>query len=420
MNSIDWLIIGGGIHGVHLAARLVGEAKIDSARLKILDPGPRLLHHWRTFSAATGMTHLRSPVVQHLDLEPFSLRRYAGTRRDRAPGVLKGQYDRPSLGIFNAHCDSVIERFGLAGRHLRDQALHIDPSTDGVRVRTCSGESLEAERVLLAIGTSHQPEWPEWAPRNEPRIQHVFDSEQLETKLLGPKLNPTMGPTQGRVQGPAQGPIQDKVKRLLVVGGGISAAQVALRLVAEGHLVDLVSRHPFRVHEFDSSPGWLGPKLMPLFRNERDPDRRRHLIREARHRGSITPELRRSLRFAVTSGKLAAHEGAVSDLQIKEDGLELKLASGRDLHGSRLYLATGFAAYRPGGEMLDQLIEALDLPCAHCGFPIVDPWLRWHPRIHVSGPLAELEIGPVARNIAGARRAGDRLIASIRKQRRVA
>ena len=59
---------------------------------------------------------------------------------------------------------------------------------------------------------------------------------------------------------------------------------------------------------------------------------------------------------------------------------------------------------------MDQLVESAELPCASCGYPIVDRGLRWHPRIYVSGPLAELELGPAARNIAGARRAGDRLV----------
>ena len=64
--------------------------------------------------------------------------------------------------------------------------------------------------------------------------------------------------------------------------------------------------------------------------------------------------------------------------------------------------------------MIDKLIESGSLPCAECGYPIVDTELRWHPRIYVSGPLAELELGPVSRNIAGARRAGDRIIDSVR------
>jgi hypothetical protein len=43
-------------------------------------------------------------------------------------------------------------------------------------------------------------------------------------------------------------------------------------------------------------------------------------------------------------------------------------------------------------------------------YPIVDRALRWHPGIHVTGPLAELEIGPPARNILGARLSAERLL----------
>ena len=61
-----------------------------------------------------------------------------------------------------------------------------------------------------------------------------------------------------------------------------------------------------------------------------------------------------------------------------------------------------------GGAMLDEFIHDHGLPAAPCGYPIVDRCLRWHPRLFVTGALAELEIGPVARNIIGARLAGDR------------
>jgi cation diffusion facilitator CzcD-associated flavoprotein CzcO len=45
--SIEWLIIGGGIHGVHLAARLIGEAGVAPDQLRIVDPADRLLARWR-------------------------------------------------------------------------------------------------------------------------------------------------------------------------------------------------------------------------------------------------------------------------------------------------------------------------------------------------------------------------------------
>ena len=63
----------------------------------------------------------------------------------------------------------------------------------------------------------------------------------------------------------------------------------------------------------------------------------------------------------------------------------------------------------------DQLVESASLPCASCGYPVVDKALRWHPRVYVSGPLAELELGPSSRNISGARRAAERLVAAARE-----
>jgi hypothetical protein len=72
-------------------------------------------------------------------------------------------------------------------------------------------------------------------------------------------------------------------------------------------------------------------------------------------------------------------------------------------------LATGFRPDRPGGPWLSRAIAELGLPCGACGYPIVDRTLCWHPGIYVTGALAELEIGPAARNLIGARLAAERI-----------
>ncbi len=90
----------------------------------------------------------------------------------------------------------------------------------------------------------------------------------------------------------------------------------------------------------------------------------------------------------------------------------MRLNGGTVLEVNRVLLATGFAGHRPGGKFIDQLVASASLPCAKCGYPVVDKALRWHPRVYVSGPLAELELGPSSRNISGARRAADRLVAA--------
>jgi len=389
--ALDWLIIGGGIHGVHIAARLLGESGVAPERLRIVDPGDRLLAHWRSCAATTGMTHLRSSGVHHLDLDPFSLLHFAGKRKKRKrrkTGLFAPPYDRPALALFNAHCDRVVETFGLANLHIQDRATKCSVDCDGVGVLLASGREIAAQHLVLAIGASEQPEWPDWAPRSHARVHHVFE--------------------------PGFDGWPSSSETVVVIGGGISAVQVALRLVEEGHRVHLVSRHALRQHQFDSDPGWLGPKCMKRFHRERDFDRRRTLIAEARHKGSVPPDVRRALRRSIAGGQLLWHEGEVEGFDARRDVLALRLATHSGLEAERVLLATGFASTRPGGSMVDALIASASLPCASCGYPIVDSALRWHPRIHVSGPLAELELGPASRNIAGARLAGTRLVEAAR------
>jgi len=382
VERLDWLIIGGGIHGVHLAARLLGEAGVEADAVRIVDPGQQLLERWRHCTETTGMTHLRSPSVHHLDLNPWSLQLRARQSSDR--DLFAAPNDRPALRFFNDHCDEVIEIFGLADLHVRARAVSCSIQGDGVNVDLSSGEQFVSDKVVLALGASDQPEWPEWAPRNQARVQHVFSK--------GFDSWPTARET------------------VAVVGGGISSAQVALRLIDEGHQVHMVSRHALRQHQFDSDKGWLGPKYMNDFSRERDVDRRRMLITEARHRGSVPPEVNRPLRRAIKSGDLDWHESGVDVLEPHADGIVMGLVTGESIQVDRVLLATGFATLRPGGELVDQLITSESLACAKCGYPVVDQALSWHPRVYVSGPLAELELGPTSRNIHGARRAGDRIV----------
>jgi hypothetical protein len=94
------------------------------------------------------------------------------------------------------------------------------------------------------------------------------------------------------------------------------------------------------------------------------------------------------------------------------------LLSGR--HGQyacrQVILATGFTENRPGNGFINQAIKEFDLKTAACGFPVIGPSLQWHERIFVTGPLSELQIGPSARNIAGARHSGRRITAAFNKE----
>jgi hypothetical protein len=90
--------------------------------------------------------------------------------------------------------------------------------------------------------------------------------------------------------------------------------------------------------------------------------------------------------------------------------LEL-LESEQEILTGSIVLATGFHSTVPGIEWLQSVVHSEGLSCAKCGYPIVSPnTLEWGPNLFVIGALAELEIGPVSRNIAGARRGAERIL----------
>lgn len=405
---LDWLVIGGGPHGVHVAARLIADGGVSHDALRILDDEPRLLARWRRATRNTGMEFLRSPSVHHIGPTSAPLDRFA-----RGPG--KGverpftrPYLRPALALFDSHCDEVIEQCRLESVHVRGRVDRLELGPTGARVGYVdptdgSAREVEARNVILAIGAPHDPAWPEWArravsragPDADARIRHVFD----------PGFELVDDPDDSTV---------------VVVGAGISGAQVALRLARADRRVILIARHGLRVEQFDSDPGWQGPMNMAGFARLDDPDARRARIVSARHRGSMPPDVHEALLRALRDETIELVEGAeVQSACVADGGVQLDL-DGPTIRADRVLLATGFPGIRPGGAWLDEAVDAFELPCAACGYPIVDRDLRWHPHLHVTGALAELELGPVSRNLSGAQRAGDRILAAMQGEEALA
>lgn len=383
---IDWLIVGGGVHGSCIARALLSSRRYAGDRVRLLDPHTEPLHRFLECAAATGMEYMRSPAVHHLDGPPMSLFHFAKTPEGaRYPGF-RGFTSRPSFAMWSAHCRRVLADLRWSDLWLQGEALALGRQPSGYRVETTAG-SIAARRVVLAIGASSQPEWPPWGLPFRPTVRHLFDP--------------------GRVVAPEEG------KDAVLVGGGLSAVQAALRLARDAPgRVTLLSRHPLRIAQYDVEPCWMGPKCMAGFAREADLGRRRETIRAVRHRGSVTPEVARDLQRALRRGELSWVAGEVAHAEKGvPDGLVLTLEDGRSLKADQVILATGFSGARPGRGWLDEAVESLGLPVAACGYPVVSPRLAWCPGIYVTGPLADLEIGPTSRNLQGARLACRRILA---------
>jgi cation diffusion facilitator CzcD-associated flavoprotein CzcO len=386
---LDWLIVGGGVHGTYLSHVLVSRAGVARDRVRVLDPQEHPLETFWRVTGATGMRYLRSPGVHHVDLHPYALRRFAQKGVGKRLARFGYPYDRPGLEFFRAHTEHVVREHGLGSLRQRCRATTITRLGQGYRVETDQG-ALDSRRVVLALGLGEQLCVPSWArPLGiDARIQHIFAATFRREAATG-------------------------ARSVAIVGGGISAAQLACALVAAGTEVTVVARHAPRIHRFDSDPEWLGPKAMSGFSRTRDPRERRRLIATARHRGSMPPEIARDLRRELRCARAKWLEAEPVSADVTPAAVRLRLDRAPHLlEVDRVVLATGFEAHRPGGALLGQdAIDRLGLPCADCGYPLVSPRLEWASGLFVTGPLAELELGPTARNIAGARAAGERLLA---------
>lgn len=91
-------------------------------------------------------------------------------------------------------------------------------------------------QIVLALGQSHQLNLPEWCLKDCSHTSHIF-SDSFSWDLT------------------------KQAKSIAIIGGGISAIQAALYAHSQNIEVHLISRHALRRHQFDSDPGWLGPKI---------------------------------------------------------------------------------------------------------------------------------------------------------------
>lgn len=389
---LQMLIIGGGIHGVHLAHRLLCETALTHDDIRVLDPHAELLHEWQRCTRNCGMRYLRSPSVHHIDIDPFSLDKYAVLPENRRDSNFIPPKDRPSVALFHKHCRMVIDTHRLESIQIQGTAREAMDRSSHVSVVT-AGKTIDARMILLALGMNNQPLWPYWAMRLKELgapVGHVFD--------------PDFGLDAIQNRG-----------TIAVVGSGISGAQLALHL-AEKKLDDilLISKKAISVSDFDFASGWLGPKYLDDF-NRQPLDERRRRIKAARMKDSIPQDTKASIDSAVAEKRISCVVDDITDAKFQAGHL---LLDGR--HGpyacGQVILATGFRETRPGNGFVTQMIKEFHLKTASCGFPAIGPSLQWHKRIFISGPLSELQIGPSARNIAGARHAGRRITAVFNKQ----
>ncbi|MGH7410669.1 MAG: NAD(P)-binding domain-containing protein [Candidatus Methylomirabilis sp.] len=384
-------IVGAGIHACVVAVRLLSEWPSLRGSLRLIDPSGSCLADWSRRTWGQGMATMRSPGAHHLDVAPLSLLQYA--QRHRREDELLSPYHRPSLQLFMDHSRWVIGKFRLEELVTPTMVAAVEPVPDGYRLTCSDGITVCAQSLILAPGMVGQEQYPTWtrplADAHPAVVSHVEHLDIRQEEVLG--------------------------QQVLIVGGGLSAATLAVAAISRGAKVILISRHRLEARLFDADPGWVGPKYLRFFQREPNLEARLRMIQRARGRGSVTPELLKRLRRHQAEGRLQIYEEEEVIEARRDDrggaaAVKFRHAGGEERRVHRAWCCTGC---EPRLDTLHWLGQLSQVP-ARQGRPIVGPTLELHPGCFVTGWLAELQVGPAARNISGARHAAGLIADALR------
>lgn len=394
-RQFEWAIVGGGIHGTYVARELL-DAGVPREDIVILDTYGELLGSFRRKARACGMETLRSNYVQHVGPTPFGLEAFA-EQHDREGELVptRNSQPRPTVDLFLDYADHVIDRFGLTALVREATVTGIDREDSLViQLRGASKtDPIRATRVVLAVGQGDRYRRPEWAVET-PRMEHVWETET---------------PPAATVE-------TDEI--VWVIGGGITAAQVATAIADHVEAVTLCTRHPLEEALREADPLWLNWRHIEREIHSLPPGStaRYERVQTARNESTIPHYLLEELRQRST---LTVCQDEIVNVFQTDDGLLISRDHGTETGVDRIILATGFepVASHP---LVRSVAEALSLRRGDRGLPVLDDeTLAWQTRtgdcsnVFVTGALAAGTVGPFAGNIPGARRAAERLVESV-------
>jgi cation diffusion facilitator CzcD-associated flavoprotein CzcO len=377
------LILGAGPAGLActLALRCHG---LDEG-LRVVDPAGRWMAAWERRFDAQDIQHLRSPAVHHPHPDPFAM------IAEGAHGLLRSGGTRlPTSARFAEFCHQVVSGARLEDAVEPAEATGLSVDAAGrPRVTLSTGRVLRPDRLVLATNARHPVVPPAFAGLTaDPRVRHA---EQAHVD-----------------RAPAGG-------RLLVVGGGLSAAQLAVGAARRGAHVTLLTRRALTVRRFDVHPTWLGPRKRRPFEREPDPAVRRREIDRARGGGSIPARMRREIETCVEAGSLRLLERrGITDATTSAGGVTVGLDGEPARTYDEVWLSTGSSVDVAADPLCAPLVQRRATPVVG-GLPELDADLSWPgTRVHLTGFAAALRLGPTAGNLVGHRRAALRIAAGRR------
>ncbi len=385
-------------------------------RVAVIDPSPQWMAQWRQHFSALGITVLRSPAMAHPDLFDMNALLAFATSQGRSSELVEsgcgdiasliplgqtqvGLWKLPTTSLFLDFCNDMTKR--LPHDYMCDSVVDVSKESDMdefFHVALKSGNFVKSKAVILATGVVGCPS----IPVGLATAPNVISWTQLDT-LLRSKRDPTA----------------NQMTRVLVVGGGLTAVQAALKCcrgtTTSPHLtttkVTLCSRRPLVERHFDLSLDWFdwrsSTKCMADFYGEQDYSQRLTTLRTSRSGGSVPRMYMKMVRHEVKNQRLACVVGDVEYKGLTDNG---SMLVGLDQQGEEtsefdvIVLACGVNPDCTKSTLCQNLLKRWPLEVVG-GYPKISDDLEWTDKLFVVGGLGSLNIGPGAANLAGMRRA---------------
>ncbi len=383
--DVDVAVVGAGPGGLGTVLNLLDADPGLRHGMLVVDPSGSWLHRWRWQMEAMGISHLRSPATHHPHPDPWQFRKWCMSRPSGL--VMRDGYEMPATRAFQDFVDETIVEHDLSEAVTPDHVETVTQKPSGAVVRLANAGPITCRRVVLATASRRKRLGVAFRHFRDRRVVHAEDVDLPSLELSG--------------------------RRVLVIGGALSAAHLVIGANDAGAEVTMAVRDRFRVRKFDVEPGWMGPKYLDGFNAETDRSVRRRIVSSARDGGTLPPWARRELAKLAQRGSLRVIlKAPPTRAWIAENGVRVQLGE-EDLEFDHVWLATGFETDLTEEPTLHDLLQTQDVPI-HQGLPEVDHELRLPGTdIHLVGGLAALELGPAAANLHGLRRAGLRVAHSI-------
>ena len=407
---------------IHRAVRHYHLPSCRGRTVAVVDPAPEercWMEGWKRNFRTLDIRHLRSPAMAHPDMFDQNALLASAERHGRQDELIEsgcgdlrsllplnqtqvGLWKLPSLKLFCDFCDDMTQqlehdyRQGMVTgvtQETHDDGEYdsddddddIDPTKPTFLVSMSDGTTIKAKAVILALGSIGKPIVP---PLLRP-APNLIPWTRLDT------VDTTVS------------------KKILVIGGGLTAVQVAQRLLktSDDTEVTICSRRPLVERHFDIPLEWFDRrttnKCMADFYHWPH-EERLQLCRAERDGGSVPGLYMRDVRRLEEGGRLCRITGAAeytSGGQAHQPGTMMAVKiNGSIEHYDAIVLACGAQPDIESNPLCRQLLKQWPVP-TFGGFPCVSEDAEWIKNLYVVGGLSSLSIGPDAANLMGMRRA---------------